>query len=465
MNNQKSFVNIALIVVVVVVIAVGGYFVFFGNLSTVTKTPSTNIEPATSQTNPVAVGRGGGGVDIPSVNDFTITSPVKGETWDKGDNNKSIKWTYPPELEDRGIHLAVYLVNLDLIARGIDSSGATLDVYTGFTKVPDSGKGEVAWSSLRPIPETAFYGYSGNSRIVIAVSDSPNLKSYQAASDIFKVSTTVTIPSAIVPIEITSPNANAEFKIGATLNIKWNGFTHPSDICEMSLAGPLDQNGQVIQSLAAVIPMGGPLCSSGAFAWEINSPYLHGGYRYNLIIRTPYDSYSRTIYMTVAQTLPSASNTAGWKTYSSDLMGIEVKYPPKYYVVQNFGNPGSDTFTSVTDLGKESDKSLWGKEVGGLPAHVQIIYHVNRRNLSIADLAKEWSNSAGTTSSCKNFTIVGKSALRCSLYVEGEGGLYSDMIFLKYGGATYSFATNSPTANDVVHSDLLEILSTLKFFQ
>jgi len=167
----------------------------------------------------------------------------------------------------------------------------------------------------------------------------------------------------------------------------------------------------------------------------------------------------------VSQTPPPASNTTGWKTYSSDLMGIEVKYPPTYYVVKNFGNPGSDTFTSVTNLGKESDKSLWGKEVGGAPAHIQIIYHANRRNLSIADLAKEWASSAGVTSSCKNLTVVGENALRCSLYVEGEGGLYSDMIFLKHSGTTYSFAANSPTSNDIVHADLLEILATLKFFQ
>src|SRR3989338_4010347 len=167
----------------------------------------------------------------------------------------------------------------------------------------------------------------------------------------------------------------------------------------------------------------------------------------------------------VSQTPPPASNTTGWKTYSSDLMGIEVKYPPTYYVVKNFGNPGSDTFTSVTNLGKESDKSLWGKGVGGAPAHIQIIYHANRRNLSIADLAKEWASSAGVTSSCKNLTVVGENALRCSLYVEGEGGLYSDMIFLKHSGTTYSFAANSPTSNDIVHADLLEILATLKFFQ
>jgi hypothetical protein len=167
----------------------------------------------------------------------------------------------------------------------------------------------------------------------------------------------------------------------------------------------------------------------------------------------------------VPQTPPTVNNTTSWKTYSSDLMGIEVKYPPKYYVVKNFGNPGSDTFTSVTNLGKESDKNLWGKEVGGSPAHIQIIYHVNRRNLSIAELAKEWAASAGVASSCKNLTVVGESALRCSLYVEGEGGLYSDMIFLKHSGTTYSFAANSPTPNDIVHTDLLEILATLKFFQ
>ena len=165
------------------------------------------------------------------------------------------------------------------------------------------------------------------------------------------------------------------------------------------------------------------------------------------------------------QAPPPTSETTDWKTFRSELAGIEVKYPPKYFVVRTFGNPGSDTFTSVTNFGKESDRNLWGKEVGGLPAHIQLIYHVNRRNLPIADLAKEWANSAGTTSSCKNLAVAGESAMRCSLYVEGEGGLYSDMIFLKHSGATYSFAANSPTSNDIVHSDLLEILATLKFLQ
>lgn len=298
--NQKGFSSTALIVVLIALIAVGGYFVFSKNSLTTTETPPTRVPPYNSQNNTsVATGRGGGGVDIPSVNDFTITSPAKGETWNKGDNDKNIKWIYPPELRGHDIHLAVYLVNLDLIARGRDSSNpdVTLDIYKGFTKVPDSGKGETTWSSLRPIPETAFYGYSGNSQIVVVVSDSTNLKNYQAASDVFVVSTTAAASISVVPVEITSPGANAEFKIGETMNIKWNGFTHQSDICEISLVGPLDQNGEVIQSLGAIIPIGGPLCSAGILSWEINSSYLHGGYRYNLIMRTPYDSYSRTIYI------------------------------------------------------------------------------------------------------------------------------------------------------------------------
>lgn len=168
---------------------------------------------------------------------------------------------------------------------------------------------------------------------------------------------------------------------------------------------------------------------------------------------------------TVSQTSPAINNTADWKTFSSDLMGIEVRYPSAYYVVSSFSNPGSDTLTSVTNLGKESDRSLWGGEMGGSPAHIQIIYHVNRRNLSIADLDKELANSAGVASSCKNLTVVNENALRCSLHVEGGVGLYSDTIYLKHANATYSFAANSPTANDVVHSDLIKILETLKFFQ
>jgi|SRR3989344_2310318 len=296
--NKNGFMNIALVVVIVAIIAVGGYFMFFRNSPTVTEAPSTNTTPTASQkTNPVATGRGGGGVDIPTINDFKITSPISGQTWSKGDSSKTINWIYPAELKGRKIHLGVYLVNLDLIEKGRDSGDpdVSLDIYTAFTSVPNSGKGELSWDLLRVIPETAFYGYSGNSRIVVAISDSDNLKNYQSASDIFVVSPSTTTSAPIVPIKIISPDTNAQFHIGEMLNITWTGSTHASDMCEISLVGPLDQNGEVIQSLGAIIPIGGSSCSSGAFSWKINNSYIHGGYNYNVIIRTPYSSYSRTI--------------------------------------------------------------------------------------------------------------------------------------------------------------------------
>jgi len=182
-----------------------------------------------------------------------------------------------------------------------------------------------------------------------------------------------------------------------------------------------------------------------------------------LQINTPAPIFNQTQTNNVVP--PQTSTPANWKTFTSDLMGIEAKYPPKYYVVKTINNPGENTFTSVVDLGKESDKSWWGREAGGVPPYIQFIYHANRNNLSIAELSKNWMNSAGVTASCKNLTVVGENALYCSLHVNGGGELYTDMIFLKHNGAIYSFSAGSSKLNDAVHSDLLKILSTLRFLQ
>jgi len=289
--NQKGFANIILVVVVIaILVGTVGYFAFIKKSEPIAQQPTTTSKQQ-------ANGRGGGGIDIPTVNDFKITSPAKGQVWSKGDSSKTINWVYPTELKGHKIHLGVYLVNLDLIEKGRYSGDPdiTLGIYTAFTSVPNSGEGELSWDLLRVIPETAFYGYSGNSRIVIAVSDSGNLKNYQSASDVFVVSPSTTTSAPIVPIKIISPDTNAQFHIGEMLNITWTGSTHTSDMCEISLVGPLDQNGEVIQSLGAIIPIGGSSCSSGAFSWKIKSSYIHGGYNYNIIVRTPYSSYPRTI--------------------------------------------------------------------------------------------------------------------------------------------------------------------------
>lgn len=165
----------------------------------------------------------------------------------------------------------------------------------------------------------------------------------------------------------------------------------------------------------------------------------------------------------------SNSKTTDWKTYRNELMGIEVKYPPTYFVASNAGDPSSDIFTFVTKLGKESEKSWWDifkKGNGGIPPNIQLIYHANRGNLSIADLAKEWSKYGTTASPCKDLTIAGEKALNCSLYTETEASVtHTDMIFLKHNSVTYSFAAESSKSDDVVHADLLEILATLKFLQ
>ena len=299
-NSQKGFV-IPLIIVIVALLVIGGgvYFYNIKNKSQKTTINKPAVVLAKASVTP-ANEVGGGGINIPTVNDFTITSPSNGQTWDKGDSTKTINWTYPDALKGHSIHLSIDLFNLDLIAKGKSSGDPDVDLNIGnwLITVPNSENGEIAWNLLGPVPETAFYGYSGNSKIVISVLDYSDQKEYQSASDSFVVSTNAVSSNSVVPINIGSPTANAQYKIGDSLNIEWGGSTNSSDICQISLVGPLDQNGQVIQSLGAIIPVGGPTCSSSAFTWKISSPYIHSGYNYNLIIKDPFNSYARTITIT-----------------------------------------------------------------------------------------------------------------------------------------------------------------------
>lgn len=209
--HQRHFIS-WIIVACTIIIAVCGYFLLNYkplNLQDAQEPKERAMISSTSiitlpqnklESGIVGAGQGGsGGVAIPSFNEFNITSPSYGETWNKEDASKNIDWIYSSDIKGDDVQLIVELVNLDLIAKGRDvgDPDVSLDVYRDRTTVPDSSKGEVAWSLLKLIPESAFYGYHGNSRIVVYVYDYKNSKSYEAASGIFTVPPTPSAPSAV----------------------------------------------------------------------------------------------------------------------------------------------------------------------------------------------------------------------------------------------------------------------------
>ncbi len=257
-NLQKGFVAPLLIIIAIVVIGAGVYFY-------------QNKKAANS---------------VPVVDSSLVfVSPVAGEIWSRGDSSKFIQWQYPAEVRGHEVWMDVALLK----PGESDSRNAIAEHTIRFTVPANSNTGTLNWDVFKSQAETSFGSFTGDAYIKMwMTSDSIN-KSFEAATGVFSVSSAPTVTSTVVPVKILSPGSNSTYKVGQNIKITWQGFTHDSDICQIFLVGPIDGNGQVIQSLGAIIPIQGLQCSIGSFSWNMHSSYIHAGYKYKIGISTSYN--------------------------------------------------------------------------------------------------------------------------------------------------------------------------------
>lgn len=150
-------------------------------------------------------------------------------------------------------------------------------------------------------------------------------------------------------------------------------------------------------------------------------------------------------------------------SYQNTGMSLSFQYSPRYFVSET---PETSGFIKIK-LNKTKDRETVKGAAIDRTAHMEIMVYKTVQP-PLLSMAQAWGEDASgskfnANTYCGELQVEGENALECSMYAGADKGGYRDAIFVNHAGKTYQFEAMSPTNTDIVHTDILRTLTTVRW--